>query len=55
MRDVEGKVAFVTGGASGVGFGLAQVFADAGMKVMIADVRQDHLDQAIEHFGHRRL
>ncbi len=51
MRDVEGKVAFVTGGASGVGFGLAQVFADAGMKVMIADVRQDHLDQAIEHFG----
>ena len=51
MRDVEGKVAFITGGASGVGFGMAQVFAKAGMKVMIADVRQDHLDQAMEHFG----
>jgi len=51
MRDVEGKVAFITGGASGVGFGMAQVFASAGMKVMIADIRQDHLDQAMAHFG----
>jgi NADP-dependent 3-hydroxy acid dehydrogenase YdfG len=51
MRDVEGKVAFITGGASGVGFGMAQVFAANGMKVMIADVRQDHLDRAMAHFG----
>ena len=51
MRIVEGKTAFITGGGSGVGFGMAQVFADAGMKVVIADIRQDHLDQAMAHFA----
>jgi NAD(P)-dependent dehydrogenase (short-subunit alcohol dehydrogenase family) len=47
MRDLTGKVAFITGGASGVGFGMAQAFSAAGMKVVIADIRQDHLDQAM--------
>jgi NAD(P)-dependent dehydrogenase (short-subunit alcohol dehydrogenase family) len=51
MRDVEGKVAFVTGGASGVGLGLALAFASAGMKVAIADVREDHLEQAVARLG----
>lgn len=46
MKDVRGKVAFITGGGSGVGLGMAKVFTDAGMKVVIADVRQDHLDAA---------
>jgi NADP-dependent 3-hydroxy acid dehydrogenase YdfG len=55
MRDVEGKTAFITGGASGVGFGMAQVFAAAGMKVMIADIRQDHIDQAMDHFSNTNL
>jgi NAD(P)-dependent dehydrogenase (short-subunit alcohol dehydrogenase family) len=43
MRDVTGKVAFITGGASGIGFGMARVFLLAGMRVVIADVRPDHL------------
>ena len=47
MRDVEGKVAFVTGGGSGVGLGMAKAFAAAGMKVVVADIRQDHLDEAM--------
>ncbi|MGH8219680.1 MAG: SDR family NAD(P)-dependent oxidoreductase [Steroidobacteraceae bacterium] len=51
MKDVAGRVAFITGGASGLGFGMAQAFVKAGMKVVIADLRQDHLDQAIEHFA----
>ena len=51
MKDVQGKVAFITGGASGVGFGIANAFSSAGMKVVIADVRQDHLDQAGAHFA----
>ncbi len=55
MKDVEGKVAFITGGASGVGFGMAQAFASAGMKVMIADIRQDHIDQAMDHFSNTNL
>jgi hypothetical protein len=36
MRDLLGKTAFVTGGASGIGFALGHSFADAGMKVMLA-------------------
>src|SRR5262245_5100491 len=51
MKDVEGKVAFITGGGSGVGFGLAKVFHDAGMKIVIADIRQDHLDRTMAYFG----
>ena len=50
MKDFAGKVAFITGGASGAGFGQAQIFSEAGMKVVIADVRQDHMDKAAEHF-----
>ena len=46
MQDVAGKGAFITGGASGIGLGMAMVFARAGMNVVIADVRQDHLDAA---------
>lgn len=47
MTAVAGKVAFITGGGSGVGFGQASVFAAAGCKVAIADIRQDHLDNAV--------
>ncbi|MCL2124458.1 MAG: SDR family NAD(P)-dependent oxidoreductase [Oscillospiraceae bacterium] len=50
MKDFAGKVAFITGGASGAGFGQAQIFSEAGMKIVIADVRQDHMDKAAEHF-----
>lgn len=47
MKDVEGKVAFITGGGSGMGLGMAQAFTAAGMKVVIADLRQDHIDEAM--------
>jgi NADP-dependent 3-hydroxy acid dehydrogenase YdfG len=51
MKQVEGKVAFITGAANGAGFGMAQVFAKNGMKVVLADIRQDSLDRAMAHFG----
>ena len=41
-----GKTAFVTGGASGIGLGIAKALLGEGMDVVIADVRQDHLDAA---------
>ncbi len=51
MRDVEGKVAFITGGGSGVGLGMATAFLGAGMKVAIADIREDHLEAATAELG----
>jgi NAD(P)-dependent dehydrogenase (short-subunit alcohol dehydrogenase family) len=51
MENVDGKVAFITGGASGIGLGLAKVLVGAGAKVVMADVRQDHLDEALEWFA----
>jgi NAD(P)-dependent dehydrogenase (short-subunit alcohol dehydrogenase family) len=50
MKDVKDKVAFITGGASGIGLGMARAFARAGMKVVIADIRRDHLDAALDSF-----
>ncbi len=50
MKDLQGKVAFITGGGSGVGLGQAKVFAREGCRVVIADVRQDHLDDAMRYF-----
>jgi NAD(P)-dependent dehydrogenase (short-subunit alcohol dehydrogenase family) len=52
MEQIDGKVAFITGGASGIGLGLAKVLVQAGARVVLADVRQDHLDEAQEWFAH---
>jgi NAD(P)-dependent dehydrogenase (short-subunit alcohol dehydrogenase family) len=53
MRDLEGKVAFITGGASGIGLGIAGAFVDAGMKAVLADRREDHLADARASFEQR--
>ena len=50
MKDLEGKTLFITGGASGIGFGITQVLIDAGMNAVIADIRQDHIDEALDFF-----
>ena len=55
MRDVAGMTAFITGGGSGVGFGMAKAFSAAGMNVVIADIRQDHLDEAMQAFSGRQV
>ena len=47
MKDFEGKVAFITGGGSGVGLGQAKVFGKAGCRVVIADIRDDHLQTGL--------
>ena len=48
MRELAGRTAFVTGGASGIGFALGAAFAQAGMKVMLADIETDALAEAVK-------
>ncbi len=55
MQDFQSKVAFVTGGASGIGLGIVKALLGAGAKVVIADLRQDHLDEAVDQFRGRGL
>ncbi|MBN1190305.1 MAG: SDR family NAD(P)-dependent oxidoreductase [Dehalococcoidales bacterium] len=50
MENISGKVAFITGGASGIGLGIAMACVKYGMKVVIADSRQDALDEAMAYF-----
>lgn len=47
MQNLPGKTAFITGGASGIGLGIAKAAQARGMNVVIADIRQDHLDAAV--------
>jgi NAD(P)-dependent dehydrogenase (short-subunit alcohol dehydrogenase family) len=48
MRDLSGKVAFITGGASGIGLAMARVFGREGMKIMLADIEAETLAAAVE-------
>ena len=48
MRELAGKTAFVTGGAAGIGLALGRAFAQAGMKVMLADIEADALQSAVK-------
>ena len=50
MKDFKGKTAFITGGASGLGLGIAKAFAKAGMNIVIADFRQEAIDSALPLF-----
>lgn len=47
MQDLNGKVAFVTGAASGIGFHIAHALAQAGVKVMLCDIEEDALATAV--------
>lgn len=47
MKEFTGRVAVVTGGASGIGRATATRFAREGMKVVLADIQRDALDEAV--------
>ena len=55
MRDFQGRTAFITGGASGAGLGQAKVFGDAGSRIVIADIRQEAIDAALEELRGRGI
>ncbi len=46
MQEFHGKVAVVTGAASGIGLALAEIFAEQGMKLVLADVEAEALERA---------
>ncbi|ONH22011.1 SDR family NAD(P)-dependent oxidoreductase [Pseudofrankia asymbiotica] len=48
MKIESGQVAVVTGGASGIGYALAEAFASRGLSVVLADVRPEPLGRAAE-------
>lgn len=47
MQDFKNEIAFITGGASGAGFGQAQVFGRAGCRIVIADIRAPQVEAAV--------
>ena len=50
MKEFKDRVAVITGAASGIGLGMAQAFAQRGMKLVLADVDQAALDSAVAQF-----
>ena len=53
MKDFADKLGFITGGASGLGLGLAKVFTEAGSRIVIADIVQKRLDEATEYIENK--
>ena len=53
--DYQGKTAFITGGASGAGLGQAKVFGGAGCNIVIADIRQEAIDVALDELKARGI
>src|SRR6201996_749427 len=52
MQDLNGKIAFISGGSSGIGLGLVKVLAAAGMKVAFTYRQPRHRDATLEYFRH---
>ncbi len=51
ISDFTGRTAFITGGASGIGLGIAKVLAARGARIVIADLRPDHIETALAQFA----
>lgn len=53
MEDLQSKVAIITGGASGIGLAMGEAFAEAGMKIVLADIEAQALDRAVSSLRDR--
>lgn len=55
MLDFEGRTAFVTGGANGIGLGLARALLAKGCRVAIADIREDAIAAALKMLDNQHV
>jgi len=55
INDFKGKVAVITGGASGIGLGLANAFSKRGMKLVLADIDKKALDKVSKEFSDKKV
>ena len=55
MKDLANKVAVVTGGSGGIGQAIGAAMLTEGMKVVLADITEDPLNQAVKEFGNQDL
>ena len=53
MGRLEGKIAVITGGNSGIGLATAQIFVTEGAHVYVTGRRQSELDAAVKQIGKR--
>lgn len=51
MKDLKDKVAYITGGSKGIGYGVAQKLIEAGMKVAISGRTLKSVKKAAEYLG----
>ena len=54
MKELFGKVAFITGAASGIGLGMAHALAARGMKIVLADIEKEALEHARQDLERRQ-
>lgn len=52
MHNLDGKTAFITGGAQGIGLGIAKACLASGMQIVLADIKAGRLDEARTTLGH---
>ena len=55
MKDLRGKTAFITGGASGMGLAMAEAFGREGMNVMLADIEAEVARQKVEELRAKQI
>ena len=53
MQNFDGKTAFITGGAGGIGFSIAKSLGDWGAKIMVSDLSEERLQKAVAELGAR--
>ena len=55
MQELNGKTAFITGGASGIGLGMVRAFGRAGMRVVLADIEEKAARSAFEQLAAQQI